>query len=402
MPSMINPTPGNPGTAMLLISVAGLCTAFGAGLVFCSNVVRRLSRKVIAFLLSVSAGVLLYLAFGTILSESIDRFVISGQPDQYAFLYAVLCFFGGALIFSLIDVAVACCSKNDMYPTSYFAGPQQRSSESVTHKRIIPYCIGCSPDLLQELDEWKMRVACGREEKEKEVNAKLGRAEIEDNERGSANDPSFASNSKKIVVDGTHSSDPVEIEDGDGTTTEYSCACHAHETIENNDLVVVGTETSSVEDQQKVTLLGIRAVLALAVHNLPEGVAIYIGTLGSIEVGIALALAIGLHNIPLGLCVAIPVYNATGSRWKAFGMGLIPTFAQPLAGLIAYLALRGSQSDALYGTLYGFVAGLLTMTCVKEILPAANKYDPKDGVVTYGFICGMFLMSAALILLSLY
>ena len=254
---------------------------------------------------------------------------------------------------------------------------------------------------MQELDEWKMRVACGREETEKEVNAKLGKAEIEDNQGGLANDPSFASNSKIIVVDDKHSSDPVQIADEDGTTTEYSCACHIHNTIENKELVV-STETSPAEDPQSVTLLGIRAVLALAVHNVPEGVAIYVGTLGSVEVGIALALAIGLHNIPLGLCVAIPVYNATGSRWKAFGMGLIPTLAQPLAGLFTYLVLRRSQSDALYGTLYGFVAGLLTMTCVKEIMPAANKYDPKDSVVTYGFICGMFLMSAALILLSLY
>lgn len=50
----------------------------------------------------------------------------------------------------------------------------------------------------------------------------------------------------------------------------------------------------------------------------PEGVATYVSASASTQLGLTMAIAIGLHNIPEGFLVAMPIYFATGSKWKAF------------------------------------------------------------------------------------
>ena len=64
--------------------------------------------------------------------------------------------------------------------------------------------------------------------------------------------------------------------------------------------------------------MGVMTALAIAIHNFPEGLATFVATLDDPAVGGALATAIAIHNIPEGLCVSIPIYFATGDRWKAF------------------------------------------------------------------------------------
>lgn len=58
--------------------------------------------------------------------------------------------------------------------------------------------------------------------------------------------------------------------------------------------------------------------VAIAVHNFPEGLATFLAAAEDPEVGASLAIAIGVHNIPEGICVAVPIYFATGSKWRAF------------------------------------------------------------------------------------
>ena len=58
--------------------------------------------------------------------------------------------------------------------------------------------------------------------------------------------------------------------------------------------------------------------LAIAIHNLPEGLATFMATLDDPTVGASLAVAIAIHNIPEGVCIAMPVYHATGSRMKGY------------------------------------------------------------------------------------
>jgi len=77
--------------------------------------------------------------------------------------------------------------------------------------------------------------------------------------------------------------------------------------------------TKKQQDERKLKKMGIMTALAIGIHNFPEGLATFVGALDDPKVGGALAVALGIHNIPEGLCVAIPIYYATGDRWKAFG-----------------------------------------------------------------------------------
>ena len=67
---------------------------------------------------------------------------------------------------------------------------------------------------------------------------------------------------------------------------------------------------------------GVITAVALAVHNFPEGMATFVSALRSPAFAIPIVAAIAIHNIPEGIATAVPIYFATGSRKKAFGISL--------------------------------------------------------------------------------
>ena len=69
--------------------------------------------------------------------------------------------------------------------------------------------------------------------------------------------------------------------------------------------------------------------LAIGIHNFPEGLATFVAALSSPSLGIALAIAIALHNIPEGVCVSMPVYYATGKKWKGFLWAFLSGISEP-------------------------------------------------------------------------
>ena len=63
---------------------------------------------------------------------------------------------------------------------------------------------------------------------------------------------------------------------------------------------------------------GFLFMLAIGIHNFPEGMATFAAGLDGLTLGVPIAVAVALHNIPEGLAISVPVYSATGSRKKAF------------------------------------------------------------------------------------
>ena len=57
-----------------------------------------------------------------------------------------------------------------------------------------------------------------------------------------------------------------------------------------------------------------------------------------------------------------------------------------------------SFSNTLYGVLFGVVSGMMVIVAIKELLPTARRYDPKDTVVTNAFVIGMGIMAISLVL----
>ena len=120
--------------------------------------------------------------------------------------------------------------------------------------------------------------------------------------------------------------------------------------------------------------LGILNMLVLIIHNLPEGVATFLSSYQDMSLGIKLALAITLHNIPEGIAIGVPIYYATGKKWKAFRATFISGVAEPLGALLAFFFLKNYVSEIMISIVLMVVAGLMITLSIQELLPKALKY----------------------------
>jgi len=155
------------------------------------------------------------------------------------------------------------------------------------------------------------------------------------------------------------------------------------------------------QKQAKLQRMGLNTAAAIAIHNFPEGLATFVATLAEPSVGATLAIAIGIHNIPEGLCVALPIYYATGNRWKGFLWALLSGISEPIGAFIGWCIIKSTGADmslVVYGVLFGLVAGMMIMIVILELLPTAYRYDPKDKYVTNSVVLGMAVMAASLCL----
>ena len=105
--------------------------------------------------------------------------------------------------------------------------------------------------------------------------------------------------------------------------------------------------------------LGILSMLALMLHNLPEGIVTFLSSYQNMELGFKISLAIMLHNIPEGISIAVPIYYATGSKKKAVFMTFLSGLAERLGAFLAFVFLRKFITDTMIGFILVFVAGLM-------------------------------------------
>eukprot|EP01064_Diplonema_japonicum_P037311 TRINITY_DN8697_c1_g4_i1.p1 TRINITY_DN8697_c1_g4~~TRINITY_DN8697_c1_g4_i1.p1 ORF type:complete len:352 (+),score=106.30 TRINITY_DN8697_c1_g4_i1:39-1094(+) len=153
------------------------------------------------------------------------------------------------------------------------------------------------------------------------------------------------------------------------------------------------------DEKEKAELkqMGVLTAVALGLHNFPEGFATFIATLEEPSLGAALAVAIAIHNIPEGICVAMPVYYATGSKWKGFGWAFLSGLSEPIGGILGWLALRSVFTDTVFGVIFGMVGGMMVWIVLGELLPTAIGHDKSGKLVPPFLFGGMVLISASLI-----
>ncbi|PWA93082.1 zinc/iron permease [Artemisia annua] len=152
--------------------------------------------------------------------------------------------------------------------------------------------------------------------------------------------------------------------------------------------------------RRQVLFSGIITAVGISLHNFPEGMAVFLGSLKGLRVGLNLALAIALHNIPEGVAVALPVYFATQSKWQAFKLATVSGLAEPLGVIIvAYLFPSSLDPEILEGLL-GAVGGVMAFLTLHEMLPLAFDYAGQKHAVKAVFF-GMAFMSASLYFLEI-
>lgn len=114
-----------------------------------------------------------------------------------------------------------------------------------------------------------------------------------------------------------------------------------------------------IHEHLAVERMGILNAIALAAHNFPEGLATFVSALADPIMGGAVAIALILHNVPEGLSVAVPVSQATGSKWAGFWWGASTGISELLGGLFGYLILANNMNDRAMGLIFGLVAGIM-------------------------------------------
>ena len=158
-------------------------------------------------------------------------------------------------------------------------------------------------------------------------------------------------------------------------------------------------ESLSLDSSQPKQLmrLGVFTAVAIAIHNFPEGLATFVSALQEPSIAIPIVFAIAIHNIPEGVAVSVPIYQATGSKRKAFLYSFLSGLAEPAGALLGWLVLRPFMNDTVFGLLFGGVAGIMVFISFDELLPAAKEYG-EHHLSIYGLISGMAVMAVSLLL----
>ena len=147
---------------------------------------------------------------------------------------------------------------------------------------------------------------------------------------------------------------------------------------------------------QRSTLL----VLAITLHNIPEGLAIGIAfgalenspNIGTLTSAITLAIGIGLQNFPEGTAVSVPLRREGLSRLKAFHYGQLSGIVEPVSAILgAYLILTITP---ILPYALSFAAGAMIFVVVEELIPesqSGNETDYSASGVMIGFVIMMIL-----------
>ena len=137
--------------------------------------------------------------------------------------------------------------------------------------------------------------------------------------------------------------------------------------------------------------LGILNMLALILHNFPEGIATFMSSYKDMSLGIKLAIAIAFHNIPEGISIAVPIYYATKSKKDALFKTFLSGIAEPIGALIAYVFLSKYITNALISIILLLVGGIMITLAIEVILPKAKKYN-LNKYLYLGIIVGFILI----------
>ncbi len=154
---------------------------------------------------------------------------------------------------------------------------------------------------------------------------------------------------------------------------------------------IINKKIKKYNNTSNLYKVGILSMLALMLHNLPEGIATFMSAYKDVSLGISLGLAIMLHNIPEGISIAVPIYYATGNFKEAIKKTLISGLAEPAGALLAYIFLSKFITDSLISIILIFVAGIMITLAINELLPEALKYK-KEKWIIYGLISGVIIV----------
>jgi ZIP family zinc transporter len=137
--------------------------------------------------------------------------------------------------------------------------------------------------------------------------------------------------------------------------------------------------------------IGYLIAIGIALHDLPEGIAIAVGYSATDKLGIIIALAIGLHNIPEGMATAAPLKMGGTKNFTIISLVALVSLITPLGAYLGIVLV--SISSSLIGLLLAIAGGAMTYIVKSELWPESQRRHPN--YARLGAFCGLLIMAVA-------
>ncbi len=148
---------------------------------------------------------------------------------------------------------------------------------------------------------------------------------------------------------------------------------------------------TSKELKNNLVHIGIVTSLAIVLHNIIEGMAVYSAILTDTSLGLAITLGIGFHNIPLGIVIAGAFYQSNQSTSKTSLSILLVSLSTFVGGIIMFFLNLNTINSLVLGILLSITLGMLFFIVISELLPRIRL--TKDKKTTYlGVVLGIILI----------
>lgn len=130
-------------------------------------------------------------------------------------------------------------------------------------------------------------------------------------------------------------------------------------------------------------------ILAITLHNFPEGMSVGVAFGDEIESGVAVMLGMGLQNLPEGLAVAAALAGDGSTRLRAFVIALLTGLVEPVGGLVGALAVSLSAELLPWGL--AFAGGAMLFVISGEVIPETHR-EGAEQVATFSLVLGFIVM----------
>ena len=141
---------------------------------------------------------------------------------------------------------------------------------------------------------------------------------------------------------------------------------------------------------------GIMSMIAIMLHNIPEGIATYIFSSIDLKLGIVFSLAIIFHNIPEGITISIPIYYSTKSKFKTLIYTFISGISEFVGALITMIFLYKYINNTLIGILFSIIAGIMIYLSF-ELIEISKDYSASPSKY-YFFVGSIFILFVEILL----
>lgn len=145
------------------------------------------------------------------------------------------------------------------------------------------------------------------------------------------------------------------------------------------------------DNKNNLIHIGVMTSIALIIHNLLEGMAIYTSLSSSLKFGTILGVGVALHNIPLGMSITSLFYNNGKNNKKAILMSLLVSLSTFLGGLITFIFAGAILNEFYRGIILSITLGMLIYIVLFELLPHMIENKNKKSVIL-GMLIGMTLL----------